>query len=177
MLSIILPKHTSTLTLNRTLPANLADWLTTDGSLTAMLEARAGQPLIVKRTFEGYRPLSLAQKKQFGLSGVNLNRPVLAWVREVLLYGNSDEPWVQAQSIFPLTSLRGEAKRLQYLQGTPIGYVLFKRQTTLPNSRNICYTPEGWRRQTLYDWHGRKLLIGETFLPAFEQNLSHSMLD
>lgn len=145
-------------------------WLTSDGSLTALLEDKAGQPLKVERTFEGYRPLTLPQKKQLGYKGQQLNRPMLAWVREVLLYGNAAMPWVAAQSIFPLTSLVGEAKRLKYLQGTPIGYVMFKRQATLPNQRMIQLTQKGWRRSTVYNWYKRPLLINETFLPEFLAN-------
>lgn len=142
-------------------------WLTSDGSLTALLEAKSGQPLKVERTFEGYRLLTIEQKKQLGYGGRQLSRPMLAWVREVLLYGNSASPWVEAQSVFPLPSLKGEAKRLQHLQGTPIGYVLFKRQKTLPNQRVIEPTEQGWRRSTVYDWYGRSLIISETFLPEF----------
>ena len=148
-------------------PSELLDFLNTEGSLTAMLEVKAGQPLRVKRNFEGYRLLSLAQKKQLGVKGAALSRPLLAWVREAQLYGNNEQPWVQAQSIFPLTSLKGRARRLQQLKSTPIGYVLFKRSRTLPNQRSIEKTAEGWQRQTLYDWYGRKILISETFLAAF----------
>ena len=150
-------------------PTELLSWLNTEGSLTALLEAKAGQPLRVERSFEGYRLLSLAQKKQLGLQGAALNRPLLAWVREAQLYGNDELPWVQAQSIFPLSSLKGRARRLQQLKSTPIGYVLFKRSRTLPNQRFIEYTADGWQRQTLYDWYGRKLLISETFLSQFCQ--------
>ena len=148
-------------------PSELLDFLNTEGSLTAMLEVKAGQPLRVKRNFEGYRLLSLAQKKQLGVKGAALSRPLLAWVREAQLYGNDERPWVQAQSIFPLPSLKGRARRLQQLKSTPIGYVLFKRRRTLPNQRSIEKTAEGWQRQTLYDWYGRKILISETFLAAF----------
>ena len=148
-------------------PSELLDFLNTEGSLTAMLEVKAGQPLRVKRNFEGYRLLSLAQKKQLGVKGAALSRPLLAWVREAQLYGNNEQPWVQAQSIFPLISLKGRARRLQQLKSTPIGYVLFKRRRTLPNQRSIEKTAEGWQRQTLYDWYGRKILISETFLAAF----------
>ena len=148
-------------------PIELLDFLNTEGSLTAMLEVKAGQPLRVKRNFEGYRLLSLAQKKQLGVKGAALSRPLLAWVREAQLYGNDEQPWVQAQSIFPLPSLKGRARRLQQLKSTPIGYVLFKRSRTLPNQRSIEKTAEGWQRQTLYDWYGRKILISETFLAAF----------
>ena len=148
-------------------PIELLDFLNTEGSLTAMLEVKAGQPLRVERSFEGYRLLSLAQKKQLGVKGAALSRPLLAWVREAQLYGNNEQPWVQAQSIFPLTSLKGRARRLQQLKSTPIGYVLFKRSRTLPNQRSIEKMAEGWQRQTLYDWYGRKILISETFLAAF----------
>lgn len=153
-------------------PSELLDFLNTEGSLTAMLEVKAGQPLRVKRSFEGYRLLSLAQKKQLGVKGAALSRPLLAWVREAQLYGNDEQPWVQAQSIFPLPSLKGRARRLQQLKSTPIGYVLFKRSRTLPNQRSIEKTAEGWQRQTLYDWYGRKILISETFLAAFLSNNS-----
>ena len=148
-------------------PSELLEFLNTEGSLTAMLEVKAGQPLRVERSFEGYRLLSLAQKKQLGLQGATLSRPLLAWVRESQLYGDNEQPWVQAQSIFPLASLKGRARRLQQLKGTPIGYVLFKRRRTLPNQRFIEQTADGWQRQTLYDWYGRKILISETFLAAF----------
>ncbi len=148
-------------------PTELLSWLNTEGSLTALLEAKAGQPLRVERSFEGYRLLSLIQKKQLGLQGAGLSRPLLAWVREAQLYGNDELPWVQAQSIFPLSSLKGRARRLQQLKSTPIGYVLFKRSRTLPNQRFIEHTADGWQRQTLYDWYGRKLLISETFLATF----------
>ena len=148
-------------------PSELLDFLHTEGSLTAMLEVKAGQPLRVERSFEGYRLLSLAQKKQLGVKGAALSRPLLAWVREAQLYGNNEQPWVQAQSIFPLISLKGRARRLQQLKSIPIGYVLFKRRRTLPNQRSIEKTAEGWQRQTLYDWYGRKILISETFLAAF----------
>ena len=148
-------------------PSELLSWLNAKGSLTAMLEVKAGQPLRVERSFEGYRQLSLIQKQQLGLQGAALNRPMLAWVREVQLYGNDELPWVDAQSIFPLSSLKGRARRLQQLKGTPIGYVLFKRSRTLPNQRFIQQTATGWQRQTRYDWYGRTLMISETFLPTF----------
>ncbi|WP_296244166.1 MULTISPECIES: chorismate--pyruvate lyase family protein [unclassified Psychrobacter] len=151
-------------------PSELVDFLNTEGSLTAMLEVKAGQPLRVERSFEGYQLLTLAQKKQLGVQGAALSRPLLAWVRESQLYGNDEQPWVQAQSIFPLISLKGCARRLQQLKSTPIGYVLFKRSRTLPNRRSIEKTADGWQRQTIYNWYGRKILISETFLEAFLTN-------
>lgn len=154
-----------------TAPSKLAPFLTTNGSLTALLEDKAGQPIRVERSFEGYLTLSLEQKKQLGITGAGLNRPILAWVRNAYLFGSDDKPWVAAQSIFPLPSLQGNAKRLQQLKGTPIGYVLFKRSQTLPSQRFITQTALGWQRQTRYNWFGRTFLISETFLPAFCERL------
>ena len=73
-------------------PSELLSWLNVAGSLTAVLEVKAGQPLRVERSFEGYRLLSLAQKKQLNVTGAMLNRPMLAWVREAQLYGNDEQP-------------------------------------------------------------------------------------
>lgn len=44
-------------------PSKITPWLYANGSMTSMLEAKAGQPLRVQRDFEGYRLLSLAQKR------------------------------------------------------------------------------------------------------------------
>ncbi len=162
-----MPSCSSSLATSLLPPPKLLPWLNAEGSLTAMLEKKSGQPLRVERCFEGYRLLTLAQKKQLGILRQQYNRPILAWVRESQLYGDSEQPWVWAQSIFPLTSLQGSAKRLQQLKGTPIGYVLFKRRQTLPNQRFISCSDKGWQRQTRYDWYGRTLLISETFLPTF----------
>lgn len=145
-------------------PKDMLYWLTSQGSLTALLEKKAGQPLKVSPTFEGYRLLSMAQKKQLQIPQNQLHRPIIAWFRESLLYGNEERAWVSAQSIFPLASLQGNGKRLKNLQTTPIGYLLFQRQQRLPNQRIIKKTEQGWQRQTIYDWYNRKIFIAETFL-------------
>lgn len=105
------------------LPPKLADFVFTQGSLTARLEAHSKKPLKVEIIHQGYQPLTFAQKSQLGLP---LNRPQMAWVRSVKLYGDADA-WVLAKSIFPLSSLTGSLARLKALGATPIGYVLFKK--------------------------------------------------
>lgn len=63
-------------------PATLLPYLTTQGSLTAMLEAKAGQILRVKVIKEEWQPIDFKNKKILNLP---VHRPALAWVREVLL--------------------------------------------------------------------------------------------
>ncbi|OOR89389.1 hypothetical protein B0181_06825 [Moraxella caviae] len=148
----------------------LADYLHSTGSLTALLEAKAGKALTVQVLYEGFRPLTRPEKQSLGLV---LHRPALGKVRTVALYGNDAEPWVRATSIFPLAHLTGSAKRLQHLKTTPIGYVLFKRRRTLPHTRTVRFDNDlnAWGRHTVYDWYGKKLLISEWFLPEFAARL------
>ncbi|MDO4700102.1 MAG: chorismate lyase [Moraxella sp.] len=150
-------------------PDTLLPFLTAQGSLTALLEQKAGQPLCVKVICEGYQPIDFYHKKLLNLP---LHRPTLAWVREVLLFGNETKAWVRAKSIFPVGSLSGNAKRLRHLKNTPIGYVMFKKNRQLPLSRRQYFDGEHFGRQTIYQWQGKNLLVQETFLLEFERFLS-----
>lgn len=152
-------------------PDFLVPYLYAKGSLTACLEQRARQPLCVKILYEGYQPLDLSCKKTLKLTP---NRPTLAWVREVLLYGNTPNAWVKAKSVFALPYLAGDGKRLRHLHHTPIGYVLFKKNRHLPHTRHYYEHSGQFGRQTVYDWHGRKLIIDELFLAEFMDVLKKS---
>lgn len=155
-------------------PLTLTPYLYAKGSLTALLEKQAGQALTVKVVHESYEPMDFDSRQLLELPA---HRPMMAWVREVLLFGNlwhDDNPvaWVRAKSLFPIRTLTGSGKRLRHLKQTPIGYVLFKRHRTLPHKRYYYHTQGQFGRQTVYDWQGQKLLIDELFLAEFEQMLT-----
>ncbi len=151
----------------------LLDWLIATGSLTAKFEAISKQKLRVLPQFEGRKVLT---KDEIQLLNFNQNRPHSAWVREALLYGEPDgEAWVSACSVFPFASLTGNAKKLTRLGKMPIGYVMFGRGGAQLTQRWIDYTPKGWQRVSLYSWQGRKFLISETFLPAFEDDITYKL--
>lgn len=147
-------------------PPHLSPFLYAKGSLTALLEQQAGQTLRVQVVHESHQLLDFNHKKELNLP---THRPALAWVREVLLFGNDKGAWVRAKSIFPLPSLTGNAKRLRHLKRTPIGYVMFKKNRRLPHKRTIFYDKDNqlWGRNTVYDWHGRAILVQEVFLKDF----------
>ncbi|WP_284673353.1 chorismate--pyruvate lyase family protein [Moraxella haemolytica] len=156
---------------NMTPPNALLPYLHAQGSLTALLEAKAKQPLKIKIIHEGYDLLNTSQKSHLNLP---LHRPALAWVREVLLSGqdgDDDTAWVHAKSIFPISSLKGDAKRLCHLKYTPIGYVMFNKNQTLPYKRRLINDFGQFGRITIYDWHTRPILIQEVFLNTFVQSL------
>lgn len=152
--------------------SKLATWLVAEGSLTERLERLLGGQLGVMVVHEGSCLLGVNEKKQFGFA---CNKPMMAWCRTVYLYDKScgfdrATALVQAVSVFPFVSLTGDAKRLKYLHGTPIGYVLFKKNRTLPCQRALFCVPHSTVvcRQNIYEWQGRKLLIQETFLPRLQ---------
>lgn len=165
-MSITMPNSIIYLTPKSQIPPKLLPFLTDTGSLTAKFEALSGQKLLVKPQFEGRQRLT---KNDLQRLNFNPHRPHSVWVREALLYGQGDKPWVKARSIFPFASLTGNAKKLTRLGKTPIGYVMFGRHGAVLTTRWIDKTEQGFRRTSLYDWQGRKILISETFLLAFER--------
>lgn len=152
----------------------LAKWLAANGSLTARLEALSGNRLLVMPTFEGRITLDLADKRALNLP----SRPQSAWLREATLLGQvgddgTAQAWVAARSVFPFASLTKDARKLTRLGGTPIGYVMFGRGGAVLAERWLTRTAQGWQRSSVYDWQGRRVLISETFLPAFVDFLQH----
>lgn len=149
-------------------PVHLLPFLTHTGSLTALLERLAGQALTVSVLSERCRPLTFAEKKQLGLI---VSRPILAWERQVLLFGSDKEAWVQANSIFPLSTLIGQGKRFKHLKRTPIGYLLFKKVGTQTKKREIFYDELNFGRSTVYEYQEKPLLIQEIFLQALSDKI------
>lgn len=136
----------------------LTQFLTSQGSLTARLESHFGQKLTVRLIFCGLKPLSFAQKQALNLPR---HKAILGYVREVELMVNN-QAIVWAVSVFALSDLKGDAKRLRYIKDKPIGYVLFKKHRHLPHTRTI-HTAQ-LNRTTIYNWYGRRILIDEQFL-------------
>lgn len=148
-----------------TVPEALMPWLTDAGSLTKKFEILAGQPLKVVQTDEGFQPVGHAYRQ-----ALKLARKQNAWVRQVQLFGNDQVAWATAKSIFPISCLNGRARRLRYLGSTPLGYVLFARHQPCCQRVIKKQTDQNqafFIRENYYHWHGRTILVEETFLPEF----------
>ncbi|WP_410211431.1 chorismate--pyruvate lyase family protein [Aquirhabdus sp.] len=148
---------------------SLRPWLLAQGSLTQQLKSFAGGEFHVLPLHQ-----SLQQPMKNEARLLRMKPAQYAWVREVYLYGNDDEPWVHARSVIPLTTLRGSGRRLRKLKSRSLGSILFERGGVqlMPlvkqmKSRQVAKVSEGWTRRTAYHWHGKHLLVQETFLPAF----------
>ena len=152
------------------IPAHIKPWVTASGSLTKQLTLLANGQFHVEVIDEGYRKIA---RHEAHLLSTPYHQ--LAWVREVYLYGSSNQPWVKARSIIPLTTLAGSGQQLKTLRNRSLGSLLFKRHT--PKCiRQIAHLKQGWSRRSLYLWHAKPLIVQESFLPAFEQFLVHSHL-
>ena len=156
-------------------PFCVRSWLLAQGSLTQQLRHYAGGQFRVVPLRE-----SLQHARPDEIKLLRIQRSQRVWVREVLLYGSDQAPWVHARSVMPLRTLKGSGRRLKLLKNRSLGSVLFERggvqQVPLyqqRKSRELAQLSEGWTRRTAYVWHHQFLLVQETFLPAFIDSLSH----
>jgi len=159
--------------LNSALPC-IRPWLLAQGSLTQQLRSYADGQFRVLPLHE-----SLQHPNADEIQQLRIKPSQRVWVREVLLYGRDQEPWVHARSVMPLQTLRGSGRRLKLLKNRSLGSVLFERggvqrvpQYQQRKSRELAKLSEGWTRRTTYVWHHKFLLVQETFLPAFIKALS-----
>ena len=147
------------------IPPALRHWLLSSGSLTQQLTRFAHGQFHVEPFNQQYQRIFLHESQL-----LDINPLQRAWVREVYLYGDQTQPWVQARSIIPLKTLNGKGRQLTYLGNRSLGSVLFGRYT--PQCvRQIAKLPEGWARRSLYIWHHRPLIVQDTCLAAFCQAL------
>lgn len=149
-------------------PHVIWSWLTAQGSLTRQLRAEAaGQFRVQPLREQLLRPTADEARL------LNIPTGQWAWVREVYLFGADDAPWVFARSVIPLSSLRGQARRLRYLGRRSLGSLLFARGVPVC-TRQVACLPQGWARRSRYVWHGQPLLVQECFLPAFIAHLEQA---
>ena len=147
------------------IPLIIKPWLIASGSLTKQLTLLSKKNFSVQVINEGYRTIAWHEAKLLGCP-----QHQVAWVREVYLYGSSEQPWVKARSVIPLITLKGQGQQLKALHNRSLGSLLFQRHQP-KCTRQIAYLNHGWIRRSLYVWHDKPLIVQESFLPAFEQFL------
>ena len=150
---------------DQNIPEYLRPWLYASGSLTQQLTTVAGGQFHVEPSNEHFQAL-----KRSDAMWMNMPLQHTSWVRESLLFGNEQQAWVKAKSIFPILSLQKKARIFQHIGRKPIGRFLFQR-TNPRCERRVLLLEDGWTRQSCYTWHGCKFIVQETFLASFEQFL------
>lgn len=158
----------------------LQDWLSDSGSLTARLIAQSEGQFKVQ-VLRQIIAVPLLNERQV----LDMKRPALALIREVILYGK-DQPWVFARSILPLSSLTGSLRHLRKQGSRPLGAFLFSQPQLTRSaiavariSRDHAYVPAElagnqplWGRRSVFYLHRKPLLVSEVFLPAFADQLA-----
>lgn len=156
------------------LPPRLRPWLLDPGSLTRHLTQAAGGAFRVQRLRQAWGLPQLSEQRSLGLRSGEW-----ALIREVILWGG-DQPWVFARSVLPVRSLRGDLYRLRRLQERSLGTLLFSqpqlRRTPFELARvDGLWLPAPlaapgtlWGRRSRFELGGRRLIVGEIFLPGFQ---------
>jgi chorismate--pyruvate lyase len=119
---------------------------------------------------------------------LGMKRPVLALIREVVLYGEG-QPWVFARSVLPITSLCGKLRHLRKQNTRPLGAFLFSQPDLQRSSIVVAqisddhaYVParltQGqnlWGRRSVFYLDAKPLLVSEVFLPGFCTRIGASL--
>lgn len=151
-------------------PQELKTWLYGQGSLTHQLMLTAHGQFHVEMKEVGFRRIDAHLALWLG------SRPdQLGWYRETFLYGCDSEPWVSASSFFPIQTMQSRGRIFRHLGDRPIGPILFGRVSPLCK-RRVVALPQGWARQSAYQWYGQRIWVQEIFLPRFLQHLRHGQL-
>ena len=157
-------------------PNRWRPWLLDRGSLTQRLVAASAGQFRVRILTQG-----IAKPRRTEAKALGIPRQQLAVVREVILYG-SNQPWVYARSVLPLSSLTGRLARLRKLDERPLGALLFAdpsmrrgklelarvqpAKVALPQELGI-FDTSLWGRRSVFYIADKPLLVSEIFLPTF----------
>jgi chorismate--pyruvate lyase len=153
----------------------LLTWLLDAGSLTAKLITLSHGKFKVQVLQQVHLRASRSEALALGIGF-----KTLCLVREVILRG-SDEPWVFARSVLPLSSLTGSLRHLRKQGSRPLGAFLFSqphlRRGPIALSfinRHHAYVPDEylgdssvWGRRSIFTVNNKPMLVSEVFLPEF----------
>lgn len=160
------------------LPADLASWLLYRKSLTRRIQQMCPGRFAVQVVSQVWQRPFFSEKHALGVPDREI-----CLIRQVRLLCDR-QPWVFARTAIPVSTLRGERRRLQHLGNRPLGAMLFADRRIHRHANEIArltpdhtiyqlavtgsagQPPEIWGRRSVYDFSGRRLLVNEIFLPA-----------
>ncbi len=165
----------------RVIPAELKRWLLDSGSLTAKLRNLGNGHVSVKVLRQTWGRPRLSEARALKLKSPSQ----MCLIREVVLQGPKQLPWVYARSLFPAISLTGSLRHLRQLDNRPLGGYLFSHPHLGRSPISIASIPSGtgvpkalqqqqtlWGRRSVFNLNGRKILVSEVFLPPFLTQIS-----
>ncbi|MBA6413619.1 chorismate lyase [Parahaliea sp. F7430] len=161
---------------NVDLPQKQRSWLLDDGSLTERLITTQAGDFTVQRLRQSW---ATPYRSERNLLGIGLRQKAL--IREVALQING-QAVVFGRSIFPAASLAGELRHLRHLQNRPLGAILFRYPSMQRSPFELAHIPGDndllpatlrqeqavWGRRSCFDIKGKRLLVSEVFLSAFQ---------
>lgn len=152
----------------------LFNLLSDRGSLTDRFRQMIGATPHLNRLSQGRQFVSLQEREILGIPARQM-----ALVREIKM-GDGHKDWMFARTIVPIKTLNGSAKRISYLNETPIGQILFGRNGAVRQSMQVeltCLLPKAaldlgilptfplWQRQSIFEFQSGPLMVTELFLP------------
>lgn len=164
------------------MPPRLLPWLQDTSSLTQKLKHLSEHRFHVEKVHQSVSRPTFSESRT-----LNMSAHSRALVREVILYG-CDSPWVYARTVVPLSTLQGALRHFKHLGNKPLGEALFAMPQMRREFINIGTIPLSnlsglqqqppehvnrslWGRRSLFNIHGKSLLVEEFFLESFLQRI------
>jgi chorismate--pyruvate lyase len=103
----------------------------------------------------------------FAYTALNIKRDSKTWIRN-MQWRMGDAVWLDCTVVIPASSIVEETMALQHIGKNSIGDILFQDPTlTRSDFTFIKENHDRWSRYSIFYFHGKPLLIHETFLPDF----------
>jgi chorismate--pyruvate lyase len=162
---------------SRSLPPDLASWLSSTESLTQRLQDRCGSRFTVDLISQSWRRPFPGECAALGMQ-----RRAWALVRQVYLCCGT-RPLVYARTVIPRSTLRGSRRRYARLGERPLGEVLFASAGVERSPFEVAMLMPGdflhdaasngarsgrsalWARRSVFWVEGHPLLVSEIFMP------------
>lgn len=165
--------------------ANLSEvlkgWILYPGSFMERLKQHSIEDAQIDVLEQSWQKPLAYERELLGL-GLRSN----ALIRQVLIKSEQSF-WMFARTVFPRQTLTGEQKQLAHLENRSLGSILFKDPALKRTEFEIAYiesdmpwykklaeyvnlNSEGiWARRSMFNLHGKQLLLTEFFLPDIEK--------
>ena len=145
------------------LPDHPRDWLTDQGSLTALLIKYSNDQFRVRVVSERWGKPSVIEAKKLQLPQWRGVR-----IREVELLCN-EKVVVLARSIIPPQVFKEQRRTLGNMGSRPLGHLLFKKGKMRPNQRGIAIfsspaSTDLYGRSSIYRYGNGEILVSEFFI-------------
>lgn len=149
-------------TLKKNISTTAFSWLSSKDSLSKKLREFTHNKISHHLFYDDW-----GDAPDFAYAALNIEHDSKTWIRN-MQWRINDAIWLACTVVIPASSITTETTILQHIGKNSIGDILFQ-DPSLKRSDFTFIKENGdrWSRYSIFHFHGKPLLISETFLPDF----------